>query len=317
MSSINHGRKSPVAAAMAEPPFSAVAHIPGSDGWPFIGNTLELLADPKGEVECFARKYGSVYRSYTFGGRTISLLGPDANEFVLLDHARLFSSTHGWGRILERLFPRGLMLLDFDEHRLHRKALSTAFKTGPMKSYLQSLNSGISARIARWMKDSPDLRFYPAIKQLTLDLAGVSFLGAQIGPDIEATKQAYIDMIAAALAVVRSPIPGTQMYRGVKARQFMIDYFHRQIAARRVGDGADLFTQLCKATTDDGALLSPQEIADHMNFLMMAAHDTLASSLSAFVYFLTVHPHWQRSLREEVQALGLAKGEPLPYERLD
>jgi cytochrome P450 len=50
---------------------------------------------------------------------------------------------------------------------------------------------------------------------------------------------------------------------------------------------------------------------------MMAAHDTLASSLSSFVYFLAVNPRWQEKLREEAQALGLARGEPLPYERLD
>jgi cytochrome P450 len=64
------------------------------------------------------------------------------------------------------------------------------------------------------------------------------------------------------------------------------------------------------------ALLTPQEIADHMNFLMLAAHDTLASSLTAFVYFLAKHRNWQEALRDEARALGLAKREPLPYERL-
>jgi cytochrome P450 len=124
-------------------------------------------------------------------------------------------------------------------------------------------------------------------------------------------------MVAAAVSVVRRPIPGTQMNRGVKGRQFMIEYFGRQIAARRNGDGEDIFTQLCKTTTDEGALLSPQEIVDHMSFLMMAAHDTLTSSFSSFVYFLTVNPDWQQKLREEAQKLGLATGQPLPYERLD
>ena len=28
------------------------------------------------------------------------------------------------------------MLMDFDEHRLHRKALGVAFKPAPMKAYL-------------------------------------------------------------------------------------------------------------------------------------------------------------------------------------
>ena len=188
MSVIAIDRKPVATPAIPDPPFGALAHIPGTDGWPLVGNTLQLLADPKGAVERFAEKYGPVYRSYAFGGRSISLLGPEANEFVLLDQNRLFSSTHGWERVLGLLFPRGLMLLDFDEHRLHRKALSVAFKTGPMKSYLERLNRGIASGIAGWMKTSPDLRFYPAIKQMTLDLAAVTFLGAEIGPDVQANE---------------------------------------------------------------------------------------------------------------------------------
>ncbi len=117
-------------------PSSALAHIPGDDGWPIIGNTLSILADPKGFVEKRTQRYGPVYRGRVFGQANVSLLGPDANELVLFDTQKLFSSSLGWGTILDLLFPRGLMLLDFDEHRLHRRALSIAFKSGPMQSYL-------------------------------------------------------------------------------------------------------------------------------------------------------------------------------------
>jgi len=303
--------------AIPEPPLTLLAHIPGTDGWPVVGSTLALLADPKGEVERLAGRYGNVFRTRLFGGHTIHLLGPQANEFVLFDQAKTFSSTHGWSIFLERLFPRGLMLLDFDEHRLHRKALSVAFKTGPIKSYLASLNRGIEAGIASWRPGAHDMLFYPAIKRLTLDLAAVSFLGDELGSDLERLKSAFIAMVAATVAVVRKPIPGTQMARGVKGRAFMIDYFRRQIDARRASDRADIFTQLCKSTTEDGAFLTPQQIADHMSFLMMAAHDTLTSSLSSFVWFLCANPEWQEKLRAEVRSLGLRAGEPLPYEALD
>jgi cytochrome P450 len=302
---------------IAAPPLSQLADIPGTDGWPIVGSTLALLADPKGEVERRAARFGPVYRIRAFGGRGIYLLGPEANEFVLFDQAKIFSSTHGWNILLERIFPRGLALLDFDEHRLHRRALAVAFKAGPMKSYLESLNRGIAGGIAAWKAGSRDMLFYPAIKELTLDLAAVSFLGAELGPEIAELKRAFTDMVAAIVAVVRKPIPGTRMARGVKGRAFMVDYFGRQIGARRASEGADIFTQLCKATTDDGALLTSQQIVDHMSFLMMAAHDTLTSSLASFVWFLSANPEWQDRLRAEVQSLGLDKGEPLPYERLD
>src|SRR5277367_1607382 len=144
MSAVVSNGLSPAAPARRELSLEELSHIPGTDGWPVVGSTFSLLADPKGAVERRAAQYGRVYRTLAFGVRTVALLGPEANEFVLFDSTKLFSSMQGWNWLLERLFPRGLMLLDFDEHRLHRKALSVAFKSGPMKSYLDSLNRGIA-----------------------------------------------------------------------------------------------------------------------------------------------------------------------------
>src|SRR6201747_39273 len=307
----------PPAPAFTTPPNpAALAHIPGDEGWPVIGRTLAVLADPKGEVERMAAAYGHVYRSRVLGETSISVLGPEANELVLFDQTKLFSSTHGWEIVLGRLFPRGLMLLDFDEHRLHRRALSVAFKSGPMKSYLGELDAGISKRVAQWRAQPGPILFYPAMKQLTLDLAATSFLGAPLGPEVDEITRAFVDMVAAAVTPIRTPWPGTQMARGVKGRQRIVKYFSEQIPIRRSQGGEDLFSQLCRATHDDGALLSAQDIVDHMSFLMMAAHDTLTSSLTSFVAALAANPEWQQKLRDEVTALGGAPGQPTSFDNL-
>jgi len=296
---------------------AALSHVPGDEGWPLVGRTFHVLADPLGEAQAMTKRFGPVYRTRLLGETSVSLMGPDANEFVYLDQTKLFSSTHGWNSILGLLFPRGLMLLDFDEHRLHRRALSVAFKAGPMKSYLAQLNGGIAARVAQWRAKPGEMLFYPAMKQLTLDLAATSFLGAEIGPQVEAVTRAFVDMVAASVAVIRSPLPGTQMARGVAGRKRIVAYFAEQIPLRREQGGDDLFSQLCQATHDDGAHLSTQDIVDHMSFLTMAAHDTLTSSLTSFIYLLAVHPEWQRKLREEVTGLGVPAGEPLQFEQLE
>jgi cytochrome P450 len=158
--------------------------------------------------------------------------------------------------------------------------------------------------------------FYPAMKQLTLDLAATSFLGTGIGPESEGVARAFVDMVAATIAPVRRPFPGTQMERGVRGREHIVAYFGRQVPIRRERGGSDLFSQLCRATTEDGALLSPEAVVDHMSFFMMAAHDTLTSSLSAFVMLLAGNPIWQESLRSEIAVLGLAPDEPLAFDRL-
>jgi cytochrome P450 len=137
-----------------------------------------------------------------------------------------------------------------------------------------------------------------------------------LGPEADAVNRNFIDMVTAIVGVVRRPVPGTLMWKGTRARQEMIAYFLREIPQRRQGQGADLFSELCRATKEDGTLLSAQEIADHMSFLMMAAHDTLTSSVTTLVYLLASHATWQDRLRDEMRKLALPPGSPLPYERL-
>jgi cytochrome P450 len=293
---------------------SETDHVPGEDGLPFIGTTLAQLRDPPAFQKRMVSTYGPVYRTNSFGGRFIQLMGPDANELVMFDRDKVFSSEQGWGPVLNLLFPRGLMLMDFEQHRVHRKTLSVAFKPEPMKLYANALNDGIKERVAQWQGKS--FQFYPAIKALTLDLAATSFLGIPWGPEADKINKAFVDMVQASIGIVRVPLPGTKMGRGVAGRKFLIEYFGPEVARRRAGDAQDMFSQICRATNDDGALLSDDEIVDHMNFLMMAAHDTITSSATSLVMLLGQHPEWQEKLRVEMSGIGV-NGDDLPYEKLN
>ncbi|WP_022674003.1 cytochrome P450 [Novosphingopyxis baekryungensis] len=292
----------------------AMASIPGEDGLPFLGATLEILRDPAAFSARMIAQYGSVYRVKSFGFDTIALSGAEANELVLFDRDKLFSSEQGWGPMLNLLFPRGLMLMDFDRHRVDRRALQVAFKPEPMKAYAQVLNEGALARIKGWA--GQDLRFYPEIKQLTLELAATAFLGIPFGPDADKVNQAFVDMVQASIGVVRRPLPFTQMGRGVKGRQFLVDYFGPMVEERRRNENRqDMFSQFCRATRDDGSRLTEGEIVDHMNFLMMAAHDTITSSVTSMVWHLAREPEWQEKLRAEALSVAPA-GQGLTYDDL-
>jgi len=52
---------------------NSLTHIPGDEGWPLIGKTLEVLADPKGQIERQAAKYGLIYCSHIFGETCVVL----------------------------------------------------------------------------------------------------------------------------------------------------------------------------------------------------------------------------------------------------
>src|SRR4051812_21770860 len=94
---VSHGR-----ANITPPPTRALAHIPGGNGLPLIGSTLQVLADPEGFYEALAKRHGSVLRVNVFGETGVQLLGPEANELVLFDTQRLFSAQFGWDRFLDR-----------------------------------------------------------------------------------------------------------------------------------------------------------------------------------------------------------------------
>lgn len=249
------------------------------------------------------RQYGPVCRSRFLGQDFVNLSGADALQMVLLDRGKNFSSQWGWDHSIGRLFTRGLMLLDFEEHRYHRRIMQAAFRREALEHYMRSMNAVVAASLPSW-DSRPDFKFYPAIKQLTLDNAAIAFLGLELGPDADRINKAFVDTVAASLAVVRVPIPGLKLARGLKGRETLKYFFADQIPQRRESSQQDMFTQLCHATSDDGERFSDEEIIDHMIFLMMAAHDTLTSSLTTAARALAENPDWQDELRADSIDLG-------------
>ena len=293
-----------------------LSHIPGEKGYPVVGHTFTQLADPHAFTRRMVATYGKVYKVHSMGGWNVALIGAEANELVLFNRDKLFSSEQGWGPVLDKLFPRGLMLLDFDHHRGDRRALSIAFKPEPMRHYAGALNRGIAKAVEDWGQG--EMLFYPAIKELTLDLAADSFIGLPWGPEADRINRAFVDMVQASVAPVRRPLPFTQMKRGVDGRAFLIDFFSKETLKRReTGGGQDMFSQFANATREDGELLPVDEVVDHMNFLMMAAHDTITSSATSLVHLLAQNPEWQGRIRDELLGIVGTPGSDLDYGDLD
>ncbi len=290
----------------------ALAHLPGGGGLPLLGGSLEFIRDPFGFHARRRAEHGPVYKSRLFGKWSVALNGADALELVLMDRERNFSSKNGW-RVLHQLFPDGLMLRDFDDHRAHRRVMQAAFKPAPMRDYVERMNTGIAATLDGW-SGIERFRFYPAIKSLTLDLGAAVFMGLDVDEEARRLNQAFIDEVAASIALIRRPLPGTAMARGVRARAYLLDYFRTLIPQRREGNMDDMFTQLCRAESEEGRRFSDEEIVNHLNFLMMAAHDTTTSGLTTMAWALARHPEWQEAIRAEIDAIG---GATLDYDATD
>ena len=269
--------------------------------------------DMRGRLEAEYARHGPVVAQPVPLFTMVNLFGPDANRLVLLDKDRIFSARRPWMAIMGRIFPNGLLLLDGDEHRHHRKIMHTAFTRPVLREYTERMNPLVESALDGW-GGIEDFTAFPAFKQLTLDMAARIFVGVELGGGAAQMNEAFEHLVAASMSRIRLPIPGLEFDRGLRARRFMVDFFRGMLAERRAGDGGDIFSRLARAESDEGARFTDQQVVDHMSFLMMAAHDTTTSTLCSMAYELARHPEWQERIREESRAVGEGA---LAFDQLD
>lgn len=285
------------------PTQAALAHIPGPPATPLIGHTLQIVRDAYGTQQEYMARYGSVYKVNMLGVWRVNLCGVDALEKVLLDKDKIFSSQGGWDA-LERIYPGGLLLQDFDHHRANRRIMQAAFRASAIRDYRIRMADTMHELLESWPDDKP-FCFYHAIKDLTLRLGGAVFMGLPLdGPLAKKVNRAIEDEIKASVTAVRFPFPFTPMRRGVRGRKFLIETFRTLIPERRAQGGDDFFSQMCVAKDENGDGWNEDQILEQFNLLIMAAHDTTATALSVMIAALGEHPEWQERLAQEVADLG-------------
>ena len=281
-------------------PLRSVDGLPGQGGAHQVRDSIGQLRDMHGFMQSRRERFGPNFAHGYFGFVTFAVGEPELVRELLMDRGTNFSSRMGWDFSIGELFEGGLMLRDFDDHRAQRNVMQSAFRPAAMRAYLDIINPIVARGLTQWGR-SPNFRFFPAIKQLGLQVATELLLGesldARMGRKI---GRSFVDAVHAAVAIVRRPVPPGRYWRGMRGRAFLERYFASQIEERRRSTRTDMFSELCRAQDEAGDRLSDQEIAQHMIFLVFAAHDTTASAVTTAVWALGEHPEWQERLRQEI-----------------
>ena len=299
------------------PPGSSLKPVMGNNGMPVLGHLIEVFRGGPDYVLGTYRKFGPVHYSKTPALNAVAALGPDATQEVFSNRNKDFS-TVAWQTVIGPFFNRGLLLMDFDEHMYHRRIMQEAFTRTRLSGYIKHMDAVASAVVAKdWPVNDGRFLFMPAVKELTLDIASVVFMGHEPGSDHELVtkiKTAYETTTRAGGAIIRTPVPPFKWWRGLQARKVLEDYFIERVRQRRDAEGTDMLTVLCHTADDDGNSFSDTDIVNHMIFLMMAAHDTSTSTLTTMAYHLAANPNWQQRCREEGDRIGDG---PLDIDALD
>ncbi|OBF88063.1 cytochrome P450 [Mycobacterium sp. 852002-51163_SCH5372311] len=295
-------RRWPVRDLAAPPAGTGLKAVPGDAGLPLLGHTLDYIRFGTDFGRERYERLGPVSWIGAFGTKMVVIAGPDATQEAFTSNAKAFSQD-GWSFFIDAFFHRGLMLMSFDEHRMHRRIMQAAFTRPRLAGYVKQVAPCVRATLPTWPSGS-STRVYPLLKKLTLDIATEVFMGGRGNDDRDAINRAFIATVRAASAIVRAPLPGTRWRAGIRGRGVLENYFARHLPSARAGHSDDLFAALCNARAEDGAQFSDADVINHMIFLMMAAHDTSTITTTAVAYYLAKHPDWQDRARAESDALG-------------
>jgi enediyne biosynthesis protein E7 len=159
---------------------------------------------------------------------------------------------------------------------------------------------------------------------LTLDVLGRTLIDADLGEfdtmghSFEAVQdQAIFEMMSLNTVPIWAPLPKQRRFH--KARKDLQDIVDK-LAAYRVAnpteDGGDIISRLIESTGQEpDPRVARTRMRDELITLLLAGHETTASTLSWSFYLIDRHPEvWERLHQEAVEAFS--GDEPLTYKDL-
>jgi len=302
----------------SQPDCTKLPHIPGDYGLPLIGHMIDFVKDLRGMVDGNIQQYGKVSKLNIMGNKGVLVAGPETMQEVLLDKGRNYSNEMGFRNTLGKFFEGGILLKDFEEHKVQRRIFQNAFKNDPMRTYVQQMNTIMSADMDSW-RGINDFVLFPHIKRTLLTTAAKIFAGVERGtPDFDRLYKDYMDLLEGLTSLVQIEIPGTKWAKAHKARRDIYACFAEKIPQRRANGGVDFLTFFSQEKKEDGSYFTNEEIVRHMNFLVFAAHDTTTASIINVCYELAKNLEWQDRLRKSCQDFKAETGkEALDYDDLE
>ncbi|CAN6210920.1 unnamed protein product [Urochloa humidicola] len=282
---------------------------PGSMGWPYLGETLQLYSqDPNVFFASKQKRYGEVFKTHLLGCPCVMLASPEAARFVLVTQAHLFKPTYP--RSKERMIgPSALFFHQGEYHLRLRKLVQGALGPDALRALVPEVEAAVRSTLAAW--DGRVMSTFHAMKRLSFDVGIVTIFGGRLDEQRKAELRRNYSIVEKGYNSFPNSLPGTLYYKAMQARRRLNGVLSDIMRERRErGEpGSDLLGCLMQSRGDDGApLLSDEQIADNIIGVLFAAQDTTASVLTWIVKYLHGNPKLLEAVRAEQAAAREATG---------
>ncbi len=251
-----------------------------------------------------------------FGHSSFILNTPDAIRHVLVDNYENYTRTPAGFRVLRPVLGEGLLIAEGRAWKHQRRTLAPAFTPRAVTTLVPHMIAVTDETIAKLQAtcgQPVDLR--EAMQRMALEIAGrtmFSFEMSRHGPTLRDFVMEYGARLARPhLLDLMLPLgwPSPQDFSRARFRKRWTSFVAMLMAERRAAgknEGApprDLFDLMVAARDPEtGDAFTDEQLGDQVATMILAGHETTATTLFWSLYLLALDPASQDQLAAEVQA---------------
>jgi cytochrome P450 len=244
------------------------------------------------------------------GMKLVMVSDPEAVKTVFTAPPEVAPSGAGSSPIAPIMGPNSVLVLTGPEHMRQRKLLLPPFHGERMREYEDTIVEATRHDMAGWELGRP-MRLQERTRAITLEVIVRAVFG------VEAERMATLTAaIGALLQPVSSPRmvlftlrrwsldrPTGAIGRGLDALDAVI---YEELARRRaqadLAERTDILSLLMQARDEDGQAMTDGELRDELVTLLLAGHETTATSVAWAIERLVRHPAKLARLQAEIDA---------------
>jgi cytochrome P450 family 138 len=285
-------------------PFS----LPDGPRTPRLINGLFFLVRQQRSIRHLHRRYGDAYTvDLPVIGRTVVVSRPDLVKTVYTAKPTVLHS--GKNPLGSLLGPGSLFSMDEDRHLEERRTLLPPFHGDRMRSY----EGLIEEEALRGMEAWPDGEEFASVftfQTITLRVIVRAVFGAE-GAELHSLEKLLPRMTALGQRLVTLPLLRRDLGRRSPGRRYdemrrrydaiVFDLIDKRLADPDLGQRIDILSLLLQPLKAADKQFNRRDVADELLSLLVAGHETTASSLAWTVERLRRHPDVLRRLEQEVE----------------
>ena len=244
------------------------------------------------------------------GIQFVMLADPAAVKEVFTAPPHVAPSAAGNSPIKPIVGPSSVLVTVGEEHLRQRKLLLPPFHGERMREYEETIVAATKADMASWPRGRP-MSVQPRSRAITLEVILTAVFG--VGDERrEPLRRAISELMAPmnVLAILRIALsrPTGERPEGRigEALERLDEVMYEEIRSHRAAGGlevrSDILSLLMQARDEQGEPMSDAELRDELVTLLLAGHETTATSVAWAIERLVRHPDKLARLQAEIDA---------------